>query len=225
MSRPAYPGYSVWAGEVRYEEALRWQGLLADARRAGEIPDVLLALTHDRVYTAGRRADVAAHVLGTRDIRVVRTDRGGDVTYHGPGQLVVYPIRRLPEAKAVRAHVHALEAAIVRTAASYGIAAAADARRPGVWVGDDKLAAIGVRVDRWVTRHGLALNVDPDLADFGGLVPCGITDGGVTSLASLGVDTTVEEVRNRLAAHLGETLGLALQPASPADLGLTVAAA
>lgn len=219
------PAYAVWAGEVRYEEALRWQGLLADARRADAIDDVLLALTHDRVYTAGRRADVAAHVLGTRDIRVVRTDRGGDVTYHGPGQLVVYPVLRLAEARAVRPYVTALEEAVVRTAASYGVAAAPDPGRPGVWVGDDKLAAVGVRVRGHVTTHGLALNVAPDLDAFGGIVACGITDGGVTSLAALGVETTLEQVRLRLLAHLGETLDRALQAATPADLGLAAAAA
>lgn len=218
------PAYAVWAGEVRYEEALRWQGLLAEARRADVIDDVLLALTHDRVYTAGRRADVAAHVLGNRDIRVVRTDRGGDVTYHGPGQLVVYPVLRLAEARAVRPYVTALEEAIVRTAASYEVTAVPDPQRPGVWVGDDKLAAIGVRVRGGVTTHGLALNVAPDLADFGGIVACGIVDGGVTSLAALGIETTVEQVRLRLLAHLGETLGLALHTASPADLGLAAAA-
>lgn len=219
------PAYAVWAGEVRYEQALRWQGLLAEARRGDAIHDVLLALTHDRVYTAGRRADVAANVLGTTDIRVVRTDRGGDVTYHGPGQLVVYPVLRLAEARAVRPYVTALEEAVVRTAASYDVTAAPDPRRPGVWVGADKLAAIGVRVRGGVTTHGLALNVAPDLADFGGIVACGITDGGVTSFAALGVETTLEQVRLRLLAHLGDTLGRALQEASPADLGLSTAAA
>ncbi len=215
---------SVWAGEVVYEEALRWQRLLASARAEDAIDDVLLTLTHDRVYTAGRRADVAAHVLGTRDIRVVRTDRGGDVTYHGPGQLVAYPILRLAGSRSVRPYVTALEEAVVRTAASFGIRSAADPRRPGVWVGDDKLAAVGVRVEHGVTHHGLALNVTTDLDDFAGLIPCGIRDGGVCSLRSLGVDTTVEQVRRRLVAALADTLGRPLQPATPADLGLSLAA-
>jgi lipoyl(octanoyl) transferase len=215
---------SVWAGEVRYEEALRWQRLLADARADDAIDDVLLTLTHDRVYTAGRRADLG-NVLGTRDIRVVRTDRGGDVTYHGPGQLVAYPILRLTDSRAVRPYVRALEQSCVRTAASFGVTAAPDDRRPGVWVGDDKLVAVGVRIERGVTRHGLAFNVDPDLDDYAGLIPCGITDGGVCSLQSLGVDTTVEEVRRRLVAHLGDTLDRRLQPARPADLGLLPTAA
>jgi lipoyl(octanoyl) transferase len=168
---------------------------------------------------------VARNVLGTREIRVVLTDRGGDVTYHGPGQLVAYPIVKLGESKAVRAYVHALEEACVRTAASFGVRAAADPRRPGVWVGDAKLAAVGVRITDRVTRHGLAFNVAPELDDFAGLVPCGIADGGVCSLRSLGVDASVEEVRRRLTAHLGDTLARTLQPASPANLGLVVAAA
>jgi lipoyl(octanoyl) transferase len=199
---------------------LRWQHLLAAARADDAIDDVLLTLTHDRVYTAGPRADVARNVLGTRDIRVVETDRGGDVTYHGPGQLVAYPIVKLKESKAVRPYVRALEEACVKTAASFGISASPDSRRPGVWVGNAKLAAVGVRIAGRVTRHGLAFNVAPDLDDFAGLIPCGIADGGVCSLASLGVDTTVEEVRRRLTAHLGDALGRTVQPASPADLGL-----
>src|SRR5690606_21598968 len=133
---------AVDAGTVVYEEALRWQRLLAAARAADEIDDVLLCLEHDRVYTAGRRADVTAHVLGTRDIRVVRVERGGDVTYHGPGQLVVYPIRKLADGYRARAHVAALEEACIRTAASFGIRARADRERTGAWVGDRKLVAI-----------------------------------------------------------------------------------
>ncbi len=217
---------SVWAGTVVYEEALRWQRLLAAARAQDAVDDVLLTLVHDRVYTAGRRADVAAHVLGTRAIRLVRTDRGGDVTYHGPGQLVAYPVLRLPHARAVRAHVTALEQACIRTAASYGVAAHTHPARPGVWVGGDKLAAVGIRVlPGAVTTHGLAFNVDPDLGDFAGLVPCGLADAGVCSLRSLGVDATVGQVRRRLVAHLGDTLDRPLAPASPADLGLVPLAA
>jgi lipoyl(octanoyl) transferase len=214
------PLLAVKCGEVRYEEALRWQHLLVAARGAGEIPDVVLTLTHDRVYTAGRHADVAAHVLGTRDIRVVPIDRGGDVTYHGPGQLVAYPILELAHAKAVRPFVEALEEACVRTAASYGLAAHADRQRTGVWVGEEKLAAIGIRIEGRVTMHGLAFNVDPDLEDYTGIVPCGIADRGVCSLASLGVRTTMTDARRRLVAHLGDTLGRRVQAVRPRDVGL-----
>ncbi len=215
----------VHCGEdVAYEEALRWQRLLVEARREGAIDDVVLTLSHDRVYTAGRHADVERHVLGTRDIRVVPIDRGGDVTYHGPGQLVVYPIIELAHAKAVRPYVEALEEAAVRTAAAYGLSARADRARTGVWVGEEKLAAIGIRVDGRVTSHGLAFNVDPDLEDFGGIVPCGIADAGVCSLASLGVVASLADVRRTLLGHLGELLERPLQQASPADLGLTLSA-
>ncbi len=216
---------AVHCGEVAYEEALRWQRLLVAARRDGEIDDVLLTLTHDPVYTAGRHANVAEHVLRTTDIRVVPIDRGGDVTYHGPGQLVAYPITELAHAKAVRPYVEALEEACIRTAASFGLDATADRERTGVWVGTAKLAAIGVRIDGRVTSHGLAFNVDPDLNHFTGIVPCGISDRGVTSLAALGVETSVLEVRRRLVSALGTALDKPIHQASPADIGLTAAPA
>ena len=212
---------SVWCGEVVYEEALRWQRLLADARADDAIDDVLLTLTHDPVYTAGRHADLAHNLLGHTGVRVVEIDRGGDVTYHGPGQLVAYPIVKLTDSKAVRPYVEALLEACVRTAASFGLEATADKDRPGAWVGRDKIAAVGVRVDRRVTTHGLAFNVDPDLGQFtAGIIPCGIPDAGVTSLAALGVDASMDEVRHRLIAFLSETLDRPLQPARPQDLGL-----
>lgn len=216
---------SVWAGEVVYEEAWRWQRLLAAARDSDAIDDVLLTLTHDPVYTAGRHADLARNLLGTRPrIRVVQVDRGGDVTYHGPGQLVAYPITRLPQPRGVRAYVSALEEACVRTAASFGVHARPVPGRTGVWVGNDKLTAIGVRVRRGITTHGLALNVTTDLDAFAGIVPCGITGAGVCSLSSLGIDATLEDVRRRLVAHLGDTLHRPLHPATPADLGLVSSA-
>ena len=213
---------SLWCGEVVYEEALRWQRLLVDARAADQIDDVLLTLTHDPVYTAGRHADLARTLLAPTGVRVVQVERGGDVTYHGPGQLVAYPIVKLDDPMGVRGFVDALMAACVRTAASFGITARADAERPGAWVGNDKLAAIGIRVQQRVTFHGLAFNVAPDLDEFtAGILPCGLADAGVTSLAALGVDTTVEQVRTRLVAYLGDELGRQVQPARPADLGLT----
>ena len=216
---------SVWCGEVVYEEALRWQRLLVEARAADDIDDVLLTLTHDPVYTAGRHADLARNLLGDVGIRVVEVERGGDLTYHGPGQLVAYPIVKLADSKAIRPYVEALVDACVQTARSYGLDARADNERPGAWVGTDKIAAVGVRVSGRVTMHGLAFNVDPDLAQFrAGIVPCGIADGGVCSLASLGVETTMAEARRRLVSYLAEGLGRDLQPATPADLGLTATA-
>jgi lipoyl(octanoyl) transferase len=204
---------------VRYGTALVWQRRLADRRRRGAIPDVALALEHDRVYTAGRHADVAAHVLGTTPIPVVRCERGGDVTYHGPGQLVVYPIVRLAP-KSVRAYVSALEEACVRTAGDFGVRAEADPLRTGVWVGDCKLAAIGIRVGQGVAYHGLAFNVTTDLADFAGIVPCGIADAGVCSLASLGVPVTVAEVRDALLPRLAAALGRELSWTQQAEVGV-----
>ena len=217
---------SVWCGEVVYEEALRWQRLLAAARAADEIDDVVLTLTHDPVYTAGRHADLANNLLGDVGVRVIPVERGGDLTYHGPGQLVAYPILKLRDSKAVRPYVEALVDACVRTAASYGLDARGNAQRPGVWVGNDKLAAVGVRVSGKVTTHGLAFNVDPDLALFrAGIVPCGIADAGVCSLQSLGIDTTMTDVRRRLLGELAALLEVSLQPATPADLGLAATVA
>lgn len=212
---------TVWCGEVDYSTALRWQELLVAARQADQVDDVLLLLTHPPVYTAGRNADLRRNLTGRRpDIPVVQVDRGGDVTYHGPGQVVAYPIIRLEGSKVMRAYVTALEDALITTVGSFGIDAQRRSARPGVWVGGDKIAAVGVRVTRRVSKHGIALNVAPDLRDFDGIVPCGITDGGVTSLAVLGVETTVEDVRPRLAAALARSLDRSARAARPQDLGL-----
>ncbi|MEX0659455.1 MAG: lipoyl(octanoyl) transferase LipB [Egibacteraceae bacterium] len=213
---------AVDCGAIDYTTALGWQHQLVRERQADAIDDVVLTCEHEPVYTAGRHADVAGHVLGTRDIPVVRVDRGGDVTYHGPGQLVVYPIVRLRQPRAVRAYVAALAHACVRTAADFGVHAQ-PGRRVGVWVGEDKLAAIGVRVDRGVTSHGLAFNVHPRLDDFAGIVPCGIPDAGVCSLASLGVDTSMAAVRRHLLGHLARTLDRPLRPGRCDELGLVTA--
>lgn len=215
----------VWAGEVPYADALRWQDQLVAARQDDAIDDVLLLLTHPPTYTAGRHADLDANLTGTRpDIPVVRIDRGGDVTYHGPGQVVAYPIVRLAQRGGAKPYVTALEQALIDTAASYGVTATRREGYPGVWVDADpvpeKLAAIGVRLTRGVSKHGVALNVDPVMADFAGIVPCGIADGGVTSLALQGVDTTIEEVQRRLGAAISRSLDRLARRASPAELGL-----
>lgn len=216
----------VDCGRIDYEQGLALQAEVVARREVGALGDTLLVLEHEPVYSAGRHADVDAHVLDAHGIPVVRVDRGGDVTYHGPGQVVVYPILRLTGPRRVRAYVTALEQACIDVAAGHGIAAHTVADRPGVWIGDDKLAAIGVRVRRGATSHGLAFNVTTDLADFGGIVPCGIRDGGVCSLASLGVDTTVADTARRvvdaLAAALARPVGAWTTPAA---LGLAVASA
>jgi len=181
-------------GRAPYRDAWALQHRLVASRAAGEIPDQLLLLEHDAVLTLGRSAD-AAHVrvlpalLEERGIELIRVERGGEVTYHGPGQLVAYPIVRLAERGIlIRPYVRALEAAMAETAAAYGVTAARREGLPGLWVEADgplprKLGAVGVRVERGVTYHGIALNVTTDLRDFGLIDPCGLPDIGVTSIA------------------------------------------
>jgi lipoic acid synthetase len=175
-----------WLGRVPYGEADELQRALLE--RAAD--DYLLLLEHPHVYTLGRSAD-PTHVLvppASVGAELVRTDRGGDVTYHGPGQLVGYPIVTLPEWRAgqrdVVAYVRRLEAVLISALGDLGVDAGRDDGYTGVWVGGEKIAAIGVRVQQGRTRHGFALNVDPDMAMFGHIVPCGISDRGVTSLAA-----------------------------------------
>lgn len=197
-----------WLGRVPYGEADALQRALLE--RAAD--DYLLLLEHPHVYTLGKSAE-PAHVLvppASVGADLVRTDRGGDVTYHGPGQLVGYPIVTLPEWRAgqrdVVAYVRRLEALLIAALADLGVAAHRDDGYTGVWVGDEKIAAIGVRVSRGRTRHGFALNVHPDLSMFDHIVPCGIVDRGVTSLAALlgeAVDMkrVVDAVVTRFAEH------------------------
>ena len=220
------PVLAVHAGLVDYGVAWDWQRALVAARADDRVDDVLLTLEHPRVFTAGRRAD-PTHLLWDATERLRRgvdfheVDRGGDVTYHGPGQLVGYPIVRLHGLSGVVDYVRALEQVLVRTAAVFGVTARPVAGLTGVWVGDDKLAAIGVRVSsHGVTSHGFALNVTTDLDDFGGIVPCGIPDRGVCSLASLGVRVTVDDVRPVLWREFGEVVGGTVTPVELEDLPL-----
>jgi lipoyl(octanoyl) transferase len=180
-------------GTVPYAEALELQKELVEARKAGAIPDQLLLLQHPPVITLGVKArSDRSHVLASPEaldeqgVELFETGRGGDVTYHGPGQLVGYPIFDLrPDRCDVHRYVRDLEEALIRVAASFGIAAERVPGLTGVWVGNDKLAAIGVRISRWITSHGFALNVGTNLDRFGLIVPCGITGRGVTSLEVL----------------------------------------
>jgi len=197
-----------WLGRVPYAEADELQRALLE--RAAD--DYLLLLEHPHVYTLGKSAD-PAHVLvppASVGADLVRTDRGGDVTYHGPGQLVGYPIVTLPEWRAgqrdVVAYVRRLEAVLIGALGDLGVRAERDDGYTGVWVGGEKIAAIGVRVSRGRTRHGFALNVDPDLSMFGHIVPCGIADRGVTSLAAQlasapDMHTVVDAVTARFTEH------------------------
>jgi lipoyl(octanoyl) transferase len=180
-------------GRIDYAAALDLQRELVEHRKRGEIGDQLLLLEHPDVITLGVRSrNDRSHVLETeaslsaRGVALFETGRGGDVTYHGPGQLVGYPILELvPGRRDVHRYVRDLEEVLIRAAAAFGVAAGRVEGLTGAWVGDEKLAAIGVRISRWVTSHGFALNVNTDLSRFGLIVPCGITGRGVTSLARL----------------------------------------
>lgn len=203
-----------WLGRVEYNEAWRLQRDLAVQRARGDIPDTLLLLEHDPVYTTGRKEfdsnlRVSEGLLGAP---VIRSDRGGDITFHGPGQLVAYSIMDLKAAGlGVVDYVRRLEEVIVETLGEYGIEAGVVCGLTGAWVGEEKIAAIGVRVGRplggqgpWVTTHGLALNVDVDLSWFERIVPCGISDRGVTSMARLlRRAPSVEEASSVLSRQFG----------------------
>jgi len=197
----------VRAGVVPYEDAWARQRELHAARVAGEGPDTLLLLEHPSVYTAGKRT--AAHERPFDGTPVIDVDRGGKITWHGPGQLVGYPIVLLPDPVDVVAHVRRMEHALMSVCAAVGVATEQVEGRSGVWVRADdrgpdrKVAAIGVRVARGVTMHGFALNCDPDLAAFSNMVPCGIPDAGATSLSrELARPVPVAEVLPVLEARL-----------------------
>jgi lipoyl(octanoyl) transferase len=193
----------IRAGLVRYEDAWQHQRDLHEAVVAGDAPDTVLLLEHPPVFTAGKRTEPSERPFdGTP---VVDVDRGGKITWHGPGQLVGYPIVRLPRPLDVVAYVRAMEQMLIDVCAELGVGATRVDGRTGVWLRgpDRKLAAIGVRVRRVVAMHGFALNCDPDLSWFDRIVPCGIADAGVTSLSrELGRDVTVAEVLPIVEAHL-----------------------
>ena len=195
-------------GRIDYGTALDLQRRLVAERKEGSIPDQLLLLEHPHVITLGRNGHLQNllandEVLRRAGISFYPTDRGGDITYHGPGQLVGYPIIDLREWKRdVGAYVRGVEQAIIDTLADFGITAGRIPKLTGVWVGERKIAAIGVHVSRWVTSHGFALNVNTDLSYFQYIVPCGLTKP-VTSMAQLDVRTDVTEVSRSLAAHFG----------------------
>jgi lipoyl(octanoyl) transferase len=201
-------------GRVPYAEGLELQARLVAERQAGRIPDTLLLLEHDPVFTLGRNARaenvlLAEDALRAQGFEVFETGRGGDVTYHGPGQAVGYPILDLsPDRCDVHRYVRDLEEVMIRTCADYGIPAARVAGMSGAWVGDEKIGAIGVRIARWVTSHGFALNVSNDLAPFGMIVPCGIRGRGVTSLQrQLARPVSLADAAPRLARHLAAVFG------------------
>jgi lipoyl(octanoyl) transferase len=204
-------------GRIDYGAALELQKRLVAERKQGGIPDHLLLLEHEHVVTLGRNGHMenllaSEEVMERAGISFYPTDRGGDVTYHGPGQLVGYPIIDLRDWKRdVGAYVRGVEQAIIDTLADFGIAGERVAKLTGVWVDGRKVAAIGVHISRWVTSHGFALNVSTDLNYFQYIVPCGLTKP-VTSMAQLGVRASVEEAGEVLAGHFGRIFNFEMLP-------------
>ena len=204
---------------MAYDQCLALMRGLVEARRHVEGPEILILVEHDPVLTMGRRAveeDILASTedLSRAGIAVHRIERGGLITYHGPGQLVVYPVLRLRNLNlGVATAVRFLEQATIDTLGEFGIVADRRPDHPGVWIGPDKIASIGLAVRRNVTFHGLALNCQPDLSAFNMINPCGLTDVRVTSMAEvIGRPVSLSEVRSILSAHLARQLSLDLQP-------------
>lgn len=201
-------------GRTRYADAWELQRTLFDLRHYGLIGDVLLLTEHEKVYTLGKGAD-ANHLLANEEelkrsgIEVFHIDRGGDVTYHGPGQIVGYPILDLAQYKTdLHWYLRGLEEVIIRTLEEYDIEAEREEGMTGVWVKGEKIAAIGVKVSRWVTMHGFALNVNTDLKEFGRIIPCGIFHKGVTSMAmQTGKEIPMGDVQTRLMEFFGLVFG------------------
>ena len=208
-------------GLVPYAEALTLQRELVEERRAGRIPDLLVLLQHPPVITLGVKGDGGrANVLASPErlaelgIDVSETGRGGDVTYHGPGQIVGYPILDLkPDRCDVHRYVRDLEDVLIRVCADYGVNAGRVDGLTGAWVGNEKIGAIGVRISRWITSHGFAFNVTTNLTDFQLIVPCGIADRGVTSLEKAADRSlSISEVEERVIARFAAVFERAVSP-------------
>jgi lipoyl(octanoyl) transferase len=203
-------------GVVPYVEALSMQRALVEDRRADRVPDLLLLLQHPSVITLGVKRDGGrSNILATDQrlaelgITVSETGRGGDVTYHGPGQIVGYPILDLrPDRCDVHRYVRDVEEVMIRACAGYGVHASRIPGLTGAWIGREKIGAIGVRISRWITSHGFAFNVNTDLDYFTLIVPCGISDGGVTSLEkATGRCASIPDVEDALVSHFCDVLG------------------
>jgi len=219
------PLWIIDAGRIAYGPAFALQRELVAARKSGAVPDVLLFCEHPHVITLGRNGQTqnllaGENVLRQMNVEFYETDRGGDITYHGPGQIVGYPILDLTQHKRdVRWYVEQLEEMMIRTAADYGLAARRILCRHGIWIdtsaGEEKLAALGVHLSRWVTSHGFAFNVSTDLRYFDLIIPCGIKDKRTTSLErALGRPTSLDEARDRLARHFTEIFHADPRPVS-----------
>jgi lipoate-protein ligase B len=200
-------------GTIEYKNALDVQENLVALRQESKIPDTLLLLEHPHVYTTGRRFNPSHLLLGEEDmvrfgISMFHTDRGGEVTYHGPGQLVGYPILEIAGIPMIRFYLRALEETLICAVLDFGILAERMPGHPGVWVGPEKLASIGLRIGRGVSKHGFALNVSTDLSYFNGIIPCGLYDAGVTSMSKLlGREIPVASVRESVIRHFAQVFG------------------
>ena len=210
---------------ISYNDAFELQRKLVSARLKKEIEDTLILLEHDPVFTAPRTETrnnilVPTEILAQEGIEVCPTDRGGDVTYHGPGQVVGYSIMDLKEqGRDLHLYIRNVEQLLIDTLQDYGIAAGRDPKHPGVWTGNKKIAAIGIAVKNgWITMHGFALNVNPNMNHFTMIVPCGITDKGVTSMAEkLGSPVDRAALQDKLIQHYGEIFQRAPQKMADAE--------
>jgi lipoyl(octanoyl) transferase len=212
-------------GVVPYADALELQRRLVENRKAGRIPDTLLFLQHPHVITVGVRKGGAAHIVASPSrlselgIEVFETGRGGDVTYHGPGQLVGYPILDLrPDRQDVHKYVRDLEEVMIRVCADFGVEAGRISGLTGAWVRGEKIGAIGVRISRWVTSHGFAFNINTNLEYFQLIVPCGIGDRRVISLAALTGETpALADVEDRFLQHFGNVFERRVSPTAESE--------
>lgn len=211
----------VHLGRMPYGEAWALQQAIGARVRSGEWADTVLLVEHPPVYTLGRGAHGSrANLIWDEEerrrqgIELFEVDRGGDITYHGPGQLVGYPILNLNQyGRDLHQYLRNLEEALIRVLRDFGVGAGRLAPHTGVWVGEEKIAAIGVKASHWITQHGFALNVDPNLAHFTGIIPCGIEDKGVTSMSRvLSRPLTAVEVTPSVEHHLAEVFGFDFRP-------------
>ena len=212
-------------GIIEYDKSLQLQNNLVSARLAGEIPDIILLLQHFSVLTiglSGKEDDIIVprNLLDDEGVSTFRTDRGGGVTYHGPGQLVGYLIFDLKtKGKDIHQFVRNLEEVIIRTLDAFSIPAYINPKYPGVWVGRDKICALGLRVTHWVTKHGFALNVNTALRYFNFIIPCGITDKQVTSMSQLlGYDIALEDVTSCILEQCAEVFSIDIKQESAEEL-------
>ena len=214
----ARKGYCLELGTEEYGKVFELQKELNLARRDGTIPDIVIFLEHHPCFTVGRHGGfdhilVSNQFLEGQGIRIYETDRGGDITYHGPGQLVCYPILDLNDyGRDVHLYAHRMEDTLIRTLKTFGISAGRQKEYPGVWVESAKIAAEGIGVQRWVTMHGVALNVCPDLNHFSLIIPCGISTLGVTSMEKI-LDKKVDMVlvRREMRRQIGQVFDLVLE--------------